>query len=193
VDSSGVIMTSAPSWAHRGCLVRGAVAAMETQMAVFKVRQGPERSQRPYVTSRPTTQSSPRTPPETISSLGMSLISMRLGRYGRPRFRRLLDLKRARACRMWLVQCASATASQQLELLTAEPWRIGHDLADHKWDAVLAALAELVATRCHLPCPEWATRPDRYVEAYIDGLTGIPGWFPEDTPDVFARHGITLY
>ena len=80
----------------------------------------------------------------------------------------------------------------------AQRWALKHPppLTGTKWDSLLAATAEHVATTHDHPIPDWCDDPQRSLRVYWfpleDYLDGFPGALYRDTPAAFLRHGIII-
>jgi len=69
-------------------------------------------------------------------------------------------------------------------------------LTGTKWDCLLAATAEHIATTHGHPVPDWCDDPQRSLRIYWfpleDYVSGFPGALYRDTPAAFLRHGIII-
>ena len=76
----------------------------------------------------------------------------------------------------------------QASLIATEPTSTG----DARFDAALAATAELFAAEAELPAPEWVDGPNRFVEPwwFIASRPAFHAYTLAHTPAVFARHGV---
>lgn len=82
---------------------------------------------------------------------------------------------------------ASSPAGQSW-LVADEPPATG----DPRFDAALAAIAELLCDEADLPWPEWTDRPYRFASPWWF-VAGLPGFEPaalRDSPIELKRHGV---
>ncbi len=63
---------------------------------------------------------------------------------------------------------------------------------DRRFDAAIAALAELLCSEAELPYPVWTDDPERFAEPwwFVSGLRGFEAMALRDSPISFARHGV---
>lgn len=130
--------------------------------------------------------------PTTVFQLGLELILMRLDLARTASPKDWIDQRRAEACRSWVMAFDKALPEFKPALVSTPPPRVGFDFHDHKWDAFLAALVELLCGRYQLDCPAWTRAPGRWVQAYIYWFVQDRDFYPEDTPQPFLQHGIVL-
>jgi transcriptional regulator with XRE-family HTH domain len=78
----------------------------------------------------------------------------------------------------------------RIALVAAEPALTG----DPRFDAALAATAEFFAGESGIAPPDWADRPDRFVEPwwFVASRPAFHAYTLAHTPAVFARHGVFI-
>jgi transcriptional regulator with XRE-family HTH domain len=78
----------------------------------------------------------------------------------------------------------------RVALIAAEPASTG----DPRFDAALAATAELFAAESGIDVPDWVDGPDRFVEPwwFVASRPAFHAYALAHTPAVFARHGVFI-
>lgn len=80
--------------------------------------------------------------------------------------------------------------------VVAEPESVG----EHRWDAMLAGVAEYVCNRAGTAVPGWARQPQRFLDRswfVIEDLIGprsaaFREWMVEEAPGELASHGVYI-
>lgn len=99
------------------------------------------------------------------------------------------DARRWRLLREFLKEFGHAPPAHRAALLATEPHPV-----DHRWDALLAAVAEHLAWHHDLRCPEWAHEPSRFLRRawFTSTLPTARAAALETSPAAFRRRGVFL-
>ncbi|MGH8897956.1 MAG: helix-turn-helix domain-containing protein [Egibacteraceae bacterium] len=99
------------------------------------------------------------------------------------------ETRRWRLFREFLKEFRHAPAAHRAALLATEPSPV-----DHRWDALLAAVAEHLAWHHGLRCPEWTHEPSRFLCRFwfTSALPTARVAALETSPAAFRRRGIFL-
>jgi transcriptional regulator with XRE-family HTH domain len=94
-------------------------------------------------------------------------------------WRRLLD---------FLDDFRASPRAGQAWLVAEEPRPCG----DARFDAAMAAMAELLCDEAGLPWPDWTSGPGRFAEPwwFVSGLAGFEAMALRDSPIEFKHHGV---
>lgn len=95
-----------------------------------------------------------------------------------------------RLCLEFLDEYRAAPPAARTRLLETHPPPTG----SKRWDAFLGALAEHLAFHDHLPVPEWAQKPDRFLDSswFLLDLPSVRPSAIAESPAAFRRRAIWI-